>query len=543
MRPKFFATIGLLALVYAPKVFGDDGEENSIRHVLLLSIDGMHAVDYLNCSQGISGIKGGAPYCPNLAALGLTGVNYTEASTSKPSDSYPGILALVSGASPRTAGAYYDVSYTRELAPPPGGAPCVIGTPGPGTVVGYDEGLDFNLNLLSGGGIDPSKLPLDPMNGCMPIYPHSYVRVNTIFGVAHSHGRYTAWSDKNPGYEVVKGHTPVGAPNNNIDDFNSPEVHSVVQGVPTVKGYPSCNPVRDTSETSVWTNSFQNIQCYDLQKVQILLNEIDGLKSDGSGPAKVPAIFGMDYQALSVGQKLVDFHTPAVTGGYLDPAIDPLGPLGKPSDSLYNEITFVDNTIGTLVSELKAKGLFDSTMIIISAKHGQSPIDISRFFEVPSAPGRPSKLLAGLLAGSSEDDVSLLWLKNSSDTITAVMMLEANGIAAGLGEVFAGPSMQLLFGDPTVDPRVPDIAVAPKQGVFYTGSSSKIADHGGFLHDDTNVVLLFSNPHMSPSTVTTPVETAQVAPTILQILGLDPNELKAVQLEHTQVLPGVHVHD
>jgi hypothetical protein len=544
MRKKFFATllVGLLTLVYAPKIFGDDGQ-NSIRHVLLLSIDGMHALDYYNCVHGIGGT---APYCPNLAALGLTGVNYTEASTSKPSDSYPGILALVSGASPRTAGAYYDVSYARELAPPPGGAPCVIGTPGPGTVVGYDEGLDVNINLLSGGGIDPSKLPLDPMNGCKPIYPHSYVRVNTIFGVAHSHGRYTAWSDKNPGYEIVKGHTPVGAPNNNIDDFNSPEVHSVVQGVPNVAGYPACTSVRDSSETSVWTNSFQNIQCYDLQKVQILLNEIDGKKSDGSGPAKVPAIFGMDYQAWSVGQKLVDFHTPAVTGGYLNPGppdSDPFGPLGKPSAPLLNEITFVDNTIGTLVSELKAKGLYESTMIIICAKHGQSPIDISRFFEVPSAPGRPSKLLSALVAGSSEDDVSLLWLNHSSDTITAVSMLEANEGAAGIGEIYAGPSMLPLFGDPTVDPRVPDIVVTPNVGVFYTGSGSKIADHGGFLHDDTNVVLLFSNPHMQPKTVTSPVENAQVAPTILKILGLDPNELKGVQLEHTQVLPGVPFHD
>jgi arylsulfatase A-like enzyme len=233
-----------------------------------------------------------------------------------------------------------------------------------------------------------------------------------------------------------------------------------------------------------------------------------------------------------------------VTGGYLNPGppdSDPLGPLGKPSAPLLNEITFVDNTIGTLVSELKAKGLYESTMIIICAKHGQSPIDISRFFEVPSAPGRPSKLLSALVAGSSEDDVSLLWLNNSLDTITAVSMLEANEAAAGIGEIYAGPSMLPLFGDPTVDPRVPDIVVTPNVGVFYTGSGSKIADHGGFPHDDTNTVLLFSNPHMSPATVTSPVENAQVAPTILKILGLDPGELDGVKLEHTQVLPGVRV--
>src|SRR5258708_6964629 len=164
MKQKLFATLlgGFLALGCAPSVFGDDGqgsdEENGIKHVLLISIDGMHAVDYLNCAHGISGINGGAPYCPHLAGLALTGVNFTEASTSKPSDSFPGILALVAGASPRTSGVYYDVSYTRELAPP--GGPCVKGTPGPGTDVAYDESLDFNLGDLTGGGINPANLPL-----------------------------------------------------------------------------------------------------------------------------------------------------------------------------------------------------------------------------------------------------------------------------------------------------------------------------------------------------------------------------------------------
>src|SRR6266853_5851395 len=144
MTQKFFATLlaGFLALGSTPPVWGYDGHEsdegNKIRYVLLISIDGMHAVDYLNCAHGISGINGGAPYCPHLAGLALTGANFTEASTSKPSDSFPGILALVAGASPRMAGVYYDVSYTRELAPPavfPSVGTCVAGTPGPGTDV------------------------------------------------------------------------------------------------------------------------------------------------------------------------------------------------------------------------------------------------------------------------------------------------------------------------------------------------------------------------------------------------------------------------
>jgi len=86
---------------------------------------------------------------------------------------------------------------------------------------------------------------------------------------------------------------------------------------------------------------------------------------------------------------------------------------------------------------------------------------------------------------------------------------------------------------------VPDIVVQPNVGVIYTGSTTKVAEHGGFAEDDTHVMMLVSNPKLSPGTVISPVETAQVAPTILKILGLDPNALDAVQKEGTQVLPGL----
>jgi hypothetical protein len=521
-----------VAVLTAPRLCADDEGRN--RHVLLISIDGMHAVDFQNCIHGI----GGSGYCPNLAGLAANGVTYTGASTSKPSDSFPGIVALVAGASPRSAGVYYDVSFTRELAPPTG--TCTNGVPGPGTDVVYDETLDFSLgDLTGGGGINPANLPRDPLHGCTRVFPRNYIRVNTIFGVAHKHGLYTAWSDKHPAYDIVRGFTPIGATNNSVDDLNSPEINSVVVPVPTVSGFASCNPVRDTGDTSAWTNSFANIQCYDLQKVQILLNEIDGKKSDGSGPKPVPAIFGMNFQAVSVGQKLVDAH--GVTGGYVDPLVDPLGAQGKPSPSLQNEISFVDAAIGKLVTELKLKGLYNSTTIIISAKHGQSPIDLGRLNKINTANGRPTKLLSSLIAGSSEDDVSILWLNHSSDTNTAVSTLEAQAAAVQFDQIFAGPSIKLLFGDPAADPRVPDIVVQPHVGVIYTGSTSKVAEHGGFAEDDTHVMLLVSGPGILSSTVTSPVETAQVAPTILLLLGLNPSELDGVRLEQTQVLPGIRL--
>ncbi len=99
-----------------------------------------------------------------------------------------------------------------------------------------------------------------------------------------------------------------------------------------------------------------------------------------------------------------------------------------------------------------------------------------------------------------------------------------------------GPCCKLRPGG---DPRTPDIIVAPNVGVVYTGSAKKQSEHGGFAQDDTNVMLLVSNPAIEAKTVTSFVETMQVAPTILQILGLDPAALESVRNEGTPVLPGL----
>src|SRR5262245_62628099 len=105
--------------------------------------------------------------------------------------------------------------------------------------------------------------------------------------------------------------------------------------------------------------------------------------------------------------------------------------------------------------------------------------------------------------------------------------------------MFNAPGIPAKFGGTGGDPRTPDIIVQPNPGVIYTGSSKKQAEHGGFAHDDTNVMLLVSNPELEPKTLTTAVETAQVGPTILEALGLDPEKLQAVRIEGTVVLPAL----
>ncbi|MGA2539381.1 MAG: nucleotide pyrophosphatase, partial [Terracidiphilus sp.] len=93
--------------------------------------------------------------------------------------------------------------------------------------------------------------------------------------------------------------------------------------------------------------------------------------------------------------------------------------------------------------------------------------------------------------------------------------------------------------EPGEVPRTPDIIVSPNVGVTYSASTAMVEDHGGFAHDDTNVMLLVSNPTFTAQTVSVAAQTTQVAPTILTALGLDPALLDAVKLEGTQVLNDV----
>jgi hypothetical protein len=538
---------------------------NQIQHVLLISVDGMHAVDFLNCANGITTVNSGQPFCPSMAALGATGINYNAASTSKPSDSFPGLTSIVTGGSPALTGVYYDVAYSRNYSAPAqttgngvASGPCTpFGSP-TGTRTEYEEGIDIDQTKVNGGApgasltdggiasIDTKRLVRDPSTGCKAVMPWDFVRANSIFSVIHSAGGYAAWSDKHPAYASVAS----GGGPGTLDDFYAPEINSTVIGLPgviTPTGVNCTNIVDSGADLTAWTNSFQNIQCYDTLKVNAILNEIDGWNHLRTKQTKVPTIFGMNFQALSVGQKLIEASN-KTTGGYLDAQ-------GTPGAALLSEFQFVDASIAAFVSELQKQGLSDSTLIIITAKHGQSPIDPSRYIGQTINGTSPATLLsnAGYLPfsestnnptgiGATEDDVSLLWLTSSANTDSAVAILEANPSTTtgiGLGEIYYGPSLSLNFDNPTNDPRTPDIIVAPNVGVTYSGSTAKLAEHGGFAHDDTNVVLLLSFPSFKARTVSAAVGTAQVAPTVLKALGMNPSSLSAVRVEGTPVLPAI----
>ncbi|MGN5381069.1 hypothetical protein ACQ4WX_39780 [Streptomyces lasalocidi] len=153
-----------------------------------------------------------------------------------------------------------------------------------------------------------------------------------------------------------------------------------------------------------------------------------------------------------------------------------------------------------------------------------------------------------------DDDGMLLWLNDRSAEATSFAkqyLLSQSGKGtditgkptksftnSGLSRVYAGKEAASYFGVKPGDARVPDLFGIAKYGVVYTGGTKKIAEHGGAHADDLNVPLVISGAG-TPAGVTKPaqVETTQIAPTILSLLGLNPHDLQAVQKDHTQVLP------
>jgi arylsulfatase A-like enzyme len=210
-----------------------------------------------------------------------------------------------------------------------------------------------------------------------------------------------------------------------------------------------------------------------------------------------------------------------------------------------------------MIHALKAQGIYDSTLFIVTAKHGQSPINPVK----TNKPGHFADLVAALSdAGTNpgaiaiasaaacttgpcgfvqDDDIALIWLQDQSKTRAAADYLNANANALFIDEAMAGPELKLRFNSPMLDSRTPDIIVQPVYGTIYTGSTKKNAEHGGFSFGDTNVGLIVSNPSLRAGVVKTPVATSQVAATILAALGLDPTALKSVREEHTDELPAL----
>lgn len=536
-----------------------------VKHTLLISIDGLHQQDLAGCVA--------AATCPNIASLANTGVTYTGANTPGLSDSVPGLAALVTGGSPKSTGLFYDDVYDRHLYA--GTDATCTGTQGVEVLLQEQAGEDaFNGGALAhldgGGDFNPQQIPRmkNAAGSCVPVYPHNFIQTNTIFEVVRQNiaGAYTAWADKHAwGTDWVNGPSGTG-----VMDLARTEINSdfnTARGLTSPAGY-------DFTKTPTETKVFDHFH------TQIILNQIDGLDSTGvvsaagggslkSNKIPVPTLFGTNYQTLSVAQKALN----ANGGGYKDANF-------TPNALTADAIAFLDGEIGQIKAELNKQNLLGSTLIIISAKHGQTPVDRSALRKIGdtisstlaaanlganSNIGSGTDAVTGNFLGTgqfTEDDVGFIWLNDQSDAAraSAIAALKANlgcpivdptskiivagqtnpGICAGTdpGSGVIDLKADGRFGDPATG-RTPDIMVQPNAGVIYSKSAKKDAEHGGAAPNDSNVALLVSFPTLSKQTIGTAVVTTQVAPTIVKALGLDPSLLHSVTSEGTTVLPGL----
>jgi hypothetical protein len=561
-------------------------DTSQIQHVLLISVDGMHQSDL---AWYVANHPGSA-----LAQLAQGGREYTNDHTSDPSDSDPGGTALMTGGDPKVTGIYYDDEYDHDVfpagttnctGPVPGGdviydspddklanVPDLLNNGSGNTFPSFDEGGSIypngddtdpgkimNLSPHPQSGLNPATYPVDPTT-CQPIQPWDFLGVNTIFQVIHNAGMRTAYSEKHAVYSSFNG---PGSNGQSIDDFFAPEIDSQAvepNGVP----YPV---------DGAWTADNAATKQYDSYKVQAVINWIDGYEHSGKGPkVGTPAIYGMNFQTVSTAEKLKSSPAqligpnaqgnytegPSLAGGYVTE-----GGVQVPGPLLQSALDYINASVQQMMNAIQAQGETNSTAIILTAKHGQSPQNNSQLQRIDDGPiiaavnaawaqkhpGNPT-----LIAQEADDDGLLWWLSDRSQQAaqfakhylwshTAPAVNYAGQTItvqhSGLRKIYAGAQSATFFGVKNSDPHHPDVFGKAQVGTIYT-TGSKIAEHGGDNPADRDVPLVVYAPGNIPAGHSGQwVENTQVAPTVLQLLGLDPNQLQAVQEEGTKVLPGL----
>ena len=119
------------------------------------------------------------------------------------------------------------------------------------------------------------------------------------------------------------------------------------------------------------------MQLYDSLKVHAMLEEIDGRDHTGRYGVGTPALFGMNFQSVNVAQK-------SSAGGYRDTQ-------ATPGAALLGAVEHVDRSIGRMMAELRRRGIATTTLVIVTAKHGNAPIDRTRLKIVSDAKQRPQR--------------------------------------------------------------------------------------------------------------------------------------------------------
>jgi len=450
--------------------------------VILINIDGMHAIDLANWVAS-------RPHSA-LAELSARGVTYSNAHVPW-ADPAAGLVALATGGTPISTGIVSTNGYDHALSP--AGSQC--------QTKGAPLILDGTLDRWDGSsnGIDTSKLPLDPLHGCVVVFPHDLLRVNNIFEVVRANGGRTAWAGESASL---------------TDLYQGPSGN----GLDEVCGFEQYRP--SASVATSLTN--------DERRVAALLHWIEAKDCTGTKDAPVPELFGTSFTSISAAQ--------AATGmGYSDGT-------GTLSAGLEKSFAFLDGAISRIISKLKERSLYDSTWIIVTSPYGQAPVDQRnrRIIQDTRLTAIAESVRPGLAAHVSTGDIGMVWLRDPSMTGVLVKAYSDHVAELGVQEIYSGAKIGLTLNPPDRDSRMPDIILQPELGVIWgSPNDTVLASHGGMQDEDTHVALLVSGPQLTGRVDKTWVPTSQVAPLLLRALGMEKFDLQALHREHTPALPGI----
>ena len=269
----------------------------------------------------------------------------------------------------------------------------------------------------------------------------------------------------------------------------------------------------------------------------------------------------MNFQTVSVAQKIRSTPTtligPDAHGNYTTSAPQPGGYQwvhGKlvPGPVLSSALDYVNAQLGRMVAGIHKDGLAGSTTIIVTAKHGQSPQDPNKLITVQDGPiisainaawakTHPSN--QSLIVAGTDDDLWQSYLSDNSqaacDFVKSYLWdhtaqgydVNNNPVTvqhSGLAQIWAGAAAANFFGVSVDNGHYPDVFGKVQEGIVYS-KPTKLAEHGGMNTGDRHVLMVVDGPGIPAQVESAPVETTQVAPTILSLLGLNPAQLTAVQ--------------
>jgi arylsulfatase A-like enzyme len=258
-------------------------------------------------------------------------------------------------------------------------------------------------------------------------------------------------------------------------------------------------------------------------RVAAMLHWIDGKDCGGKRDAPVPVVMGISFSAVGEAKMTT------ANNGYADAT-------GTPATELASALESVDNSIATIVRELKTKNLFDSTWIVVTASYGRAPLTARsiRTVNLSALKAVAESVPHAVVSHISGSGSATVWLKDSSMTALVTKALSAKASLLGIEEVVTGERLGLTMNLPAEDSRMPDIILRSRSDVRWVP-----AGRGSATDEDAHVALLVSGVQLTGRLDKTPVPTTQLPPLLLRALGMEKFDLQALHREHSPALPGI----